>query len=212
MIRLLKGILEASGDDWLIINVHGVGYEVFTHTRTLSQLPIIGKELTLHIITHVREDHIHLFGFTSLLERQWFEILQKVQGVGAKMAMTILSSLSPDDISNAILADDKKTLCQAQGVGAKLAGRIISELQDNIAKNAPMIGNNSLKTMTSSDVKKDTYHLVQQEALSALEGLGYSRQEAFTIIRDILAQDHDTLTSEKLIELALQQLGKQLNR
>lgn len=210
MIRLLKGILENYGDDWLIIDVQGVGYEVFCHNRMLSQLPAIGESLKLHIITHVREDHIHLFGFVSYQERQWFEILQKVQGVGAKMAMTILSALPPESISDAIISGDKKLLMQANGVGAKVAGRIISELQDFILKNSDMA---AITASPSSGDKTSVNQSssAQDGAIQALEVLGYSRGEAFNAVKKIINDGEvDSEDTSALIQASLRYIGQNL--
>ncbi len=131
MIARLKGIVEELGDDWLIVDVSGVGYHVFASSRTLGSM-VVGDAVTVVIETHVREDHIHLYGFADTTERDWFKLLTTVQGVGAKVGLGIQSALSPDEISQAIAAQDKATITRAPGVGPKLAARIVSELKDKV--------------------------------------------------------------------------------
>jgi holliday junction DNA helicase RuvA len=126
MIAKLSGLVDALGDDWAVIDVGGVGYLVFCSGRTLSRLPRLGEAARLLIETHVREDHIHLYGFAEEAERQWFRLLLTVQGVGSKVAMAILSALSADALTEAIGAGDKAMLSRAQGVGPKLAARLVT--------------------------------------------------------------------------------------
>ena len=117
MIAKLQGILDTLQDNGAIINVGGVGYFIFGSSRTLSELGNVGDTITVHVETHVREDHIHLFGFLTQHERAWFQLLQTVQGVGAKAALSILSALSPNEISESLVAKDKNSFCRAEGVG-----------------------------------------------------------------------------------------------
>ncbi|MBL4748804.1 MAG: Holliday junction branch migration protein RuvA, partial [Magnetovibrio sp.] len=132
MIALLKGRIEDVGDGWAVIDVNGVGYLIFSSSRTLALLAV-GEAATVHIETHVREDHIHLYGFLNTGERAWFKLLTTVQGVGAKVALALLSVLSSDELTHAIAAQDKAQVGRANGVGPKLAGRIVSELKDKVA-------------------------------------------------------------------------------
>src|SRR6185312_9648087 len=132
MIAKLTGILDHIGPEGAVIDVGGVGYLCFCSNRTLGQLPQPGGAARLLIETHVREDHIHLYGFADTAERDWFRILTTVQGVGAKVGLAILSVLSPDQVATAIAAGDKAMLARAEGVGPKLAGRIASELKDKV--------------------------------------------------------------------------------
>ena len=117
MIAKLKGLIDSTGEDWVVIDVNGVGYLVFCSGKTLSKLPGMGQATSLLIETHVREDHIHLYGFADAPERDWFKMLTTVQGVGAKVGLAILSALSSDEIVHAIAAQDAKTLTRANGVG-----------------------------------------------------------------------------------------------
>src|SRR6476469_1144162 len=130
MIGKLKGIIDTYGEDYVIVDVGGVGYLVHCSARTLQALPAQGEAVTLAIETHVREDQIRLFGFTSDLEREWFRLLQTVQGVGAKVALSILSTLKPGELASAIAIADKAAIRRAPGVGPKVAERIVIELKD----------------------------------------------------------------------------------
>ena len=139
MIGKLRGRLDSVGEDWVIIDVGGVGYEVSCSRRTLAGLPEIGAEVVLAIETHVRETELRLFGFANELERQWFRLLQSVQGVGAKSALAILGTLSASELADAIALGDKAMIARAPGVGPKVAGRIATELRDK----APGLANAS---------------------------------------------------------------------
>src|SRR5260221_5473343 len=132
MIAMLAGIVEQRGTDSLVLDVNGVGYLVFASARTLGRVPARGEPLRLLVETHVREDHIHLYGFADEAERSWFRLLTTVQGVGARLGLAILSVLAPDALATAILAQDKAALARADGVGPKLATRIASELKDKV--------------------------------------------------------------------------------
>src|SRR5690348_7930759 len=130
MIGKLKGVIDSYGEDYVIVDVHGVGYLVHCSVRTLQALPPAGEAVTLAIETHVREDQIRLFGFLSDLEREWFRLLQTVQGVGTKVALSILSTLKPADLASAIALRDKAMITRAPGVGPKVAERVVTELKD----------------------------------------------------------------------------------
>ena len=171
MIAKLRGRLDSVGDDWLVVDVGGVGYLVFASARTLSAAPPMGGDLDLFIETHVREDHIHLYGFASGRERDLFRLLLTVQGVGAKVALAILSILEPDALETAIAAQDKAAIAQASGVGPKLAGRIVNELKDKVAA-AALAGaaRPALAAVAGGDRAGD--------AVSALVNLGYRPSEA----------------------------------
>ncbi|RME63240.1 MAG: Holliday junction branch migration protein RuvA, partial [Alphaproteobacteria bacterium] len=134
MIAKLSGLLDSVGADWAIVDVGGVGYLVYCSAKTLAGLPAPGARVALAIETHVREDHIHLYGFSGMRELAWFRMLQGVQGVGARVALAILSVLGPDQLGVAIAAQDAKAVARASGVGPKLAARIVNELKDKAAK------------------------------------------------------------------------------
>jgi len=131
MIAKLKGVIDNIGNDWAIIDVGGVGYLVFCSGRTLGQLTE-GGVVEIMIETHVREDHIHLYGFADAVERDWFRLLTTVQGVGVKVALGLLTVLRTEELTQAVAAADKGAITQAPGVGQKLATRILSELKDKI--------------------------------------------------------------------------------
>src|SRR4051812_39274012 len=130
MIGKLKGLIDSYGEDFVILDVAGVGYQVHCSARTLQALPSRGEAAVLSIETYVREDMIKLYGFASDLEREWFRLLQTVQGVGAKVALAVLGTLKPGDLASAIALQDKATLSRAPGVGKKVAERIVAELRD----------------------------------------------------------------------------------
>ena len=131
-IAKLAGVVDQIGPEGAVIDVGGVGYLAFCSTRTISQLPAVGSTASLLIETHVREDHIHLYGFVDAAERNWFRRLTTVQGVGARLALAILSAMAPEELGLAILAQDKAALTRADGVGARLAARIVNELRDKV--------------------------------------------------------------------------------
>ena len=130
MIGKLKGLIDSYGEDYVILDVGGVGYQVHCSSRTLQALPSPGEAAVLSIETYVREDQIKLFGFRSDTEREWFRLLQTVQGVGAKVALAVLSTLPPSDLANAIALRDKAAVTRTPGVGPKVAERIVTELKD----------------------------------------------------------------------------------
>ena len=130
MIGKLKGIIDCYGADYVILDVGGVGYQVHCPARTLQALPAPGEAATLSIETHVREDQIKLFGFLTDMDREWFRLLQTVQGVGAKVALAVLSTLKTSELAYAVAMRDKATVARAPGVGPKVAERIVTELKD----------------------------------------------------------------------------------
>src|SRR6185312_14545394 len=130
MIGKLKGVIDSYGEDSVILDVGGVGYLVHCSTRTLQELPASGEPATLSIETYVREDQIKLFGFLTDVEREWFRLLQTVQGVGAKVALSVLGTLKPGELASAIAMRDKATVARSPGVGQKVAERIVTELKD----------------------------------------------------------------------------------
>ena len=173
MIASLRGVVESAGEDWVVIDVSGVGYLVFCSGRTLSGLPATGEAVRLHIETHVREDHIHLYGFSEHAERSWFRMLTTVQGVGAKVALAILSALSLDELLQAVAAQDKSSIVRANGVGPKLAARIVTELKDKAGAIAlPAFA-------PAASAPATPVNGVSEEAVSALVNLGFTRSDAF---------------------------------
>src|ERR1700741_4422435 len=176
MIGKLKGIVDAVGEAHAIIDVNGVGYEVQASARTLRALQL-GQEVSLAVETHVREDAIRLYGFTSEVEGPWFRTLQTVQGVGAKVALGVLGTLSPQDLANAVALQSWGAVEQAPGVGKKLAQRIVAELKDK----APALGAAGLSA-TAASMAGNSHQPPQgdaaAEAISALTNLGYHPGQA----------------------------------
>ena len=199
MIAKLRGLLDSFGDDWCIIDVNGIGYHVFCSSRTLNNLNGLGEEVTLLIETHIREDHFHLFGFATELERDWFRLVQTVQGVGAKVALAILSAVGPDELSNSIAAQDKTVVGQATGVGPKLATRIIHELKDKVAKFALT----PVKLGDGSPLRSSALG----DAVSALSNLCYKQAEAYTAVSKAINDGADD-DVQVLIRLGLKELAK----
>ena len=175
MIGKLKGVVDSYGEDWLILDVHGVGYHVHCSTRTMSSLPSPGEAAVLAIETHVRETEIKLFGFSADLEREWFRLLQNVQGVGAKVALAILGTLSPGELASAIALQDKATVSRAPGVGPKVAQRIVLELKN---KTPALSGDASGTIGLQQELGDGVAASAVQDAVSALTNLGYSSQQA----------------------------------
>ncbi len=171
MIAKLTGHVDSLGEDCAVVDVSGVGYLAFCSSRTLGELNP-GDAVSLLIETHVREDHIHLYGFMEEGERNWFKLLTTVQGVGAKVALAILSILPVHDLANAIAAGDRAAVTRAPGVGPKLAARVISELKDKAGAAAlgAGAGNAAASSASSSGAMPD--------AISALVNLGYGASEA----------------------------------
>ena len=170
MIAHLRGRVEATDAESVVVDVGGVGYLVFCSARTLRATPRAGEAVALYIDTHVREDHIHLYGFEAAAERTWFRMLQTVQGVGARLALAILSGLSPDELATAIAAQDTAALRSVSGVGPKAATRITAELKDKA-----LVAALPRAAATAVDGRAG-------EAVSALVNLGYGRSEAFAAV------------------------------
>lgn len=230
MIAKLRGIVDFIGEDSVIIDVNGVGYLVFASRRTLSMLPQKGGDAGLMIETHVREDHIHLFGFADNAEKQWFTLLTTVQGVGAKVALALLSVLSPTDLLRALAAQDTTALCRAPGIGPKVATRIVSELKNKAAKlnlgpvaapaapaadTAAPAGKPKKSAKASADVNVDTApvepvvddSVIMSDAVSALVNLGYGRSEAFGAVGKAAQLAGDDKSIDTLIRLGLKELS-----
>jgi len=204
MIGKLKGILDSVGDDTIIIDVQGVGYAVHCSTRTLTSLPAIGEAVSISIETHVRETEIKLFGFSDDLERDWFRLLQSVQGVGAKVALAIQSTLSAGDLASAIALQDKAMVSRAPGVGPKVAQRIVAELKDK----APAYSGAAAAEMgLAADIGDGLASTAVQDAVSALGNLGYSSQQAAGAVSTALKNAGEDADSATLIRLGLKELA-----
>ena len=203
MIARLKGIVESIDGDSAVIDVNGVGYLVAASARTLRDL-VIGGPATLLVETIVREDAIALYGFLAIAERDWFRILTTVQGVGARVALSILSTLAPDEIARAIAAQDRATLSRPAGVGPKLAARLATELKDKAAAfgiaPAASAGEASAPVASSGSVNED--------AVSALVNLGYKRVEAFGAVARATQRMGADAKIDAVIRAALQELSR----
>jgi holliday junction DNA helicase RuvA len=210
MIGKLRGVVDAVGADHAIIDVGGVGYEVACSSRTLSVLPQPGEPVTLSIETHVREDAIKLYGFLSEAERGWFRLLQSVQGVGAKVALSILSTLDVNHLANAIALQDKATVTRAPGVGPKVALRIVNELRDKAPPLALSVAALTGPSGALNGASPPVAASPAAEAVSALVNLGYAPLQANAAIS---AAIHNAGASaeprtEDLIRLGLKELAR----
>jgi len=210
MIAKLAGIVDSVGPDGAVIDVGGVGYLAFCSTRTISRLPPPGGAVRLLIETHVREDHIHLYGFIDAPERDWFRLLTTVQGVGARLALAILSAVMPEALTLAILAQDKTMLTRADGVGPRLAARIANELRDKLG------GLALAAASPAGPVPDGSLGLAEKgagaDAVSALVNLGYRRAEAFSAVAAAAGRLGDGAALDALIRAGLQELGQGLNQ
>jgi len=200
MIAKLRGVVDEVGDDWAVIDVGGVGYLVFCSSRTLAALDTAGGTVSLSIETHVREDHIHLYGFAEPSEKEWFNLLTTVQGVGAKVGLAILSALQPADLANALMAQDKASLTQAQGVGPRLAARILTELKDKA-------GDLAVVRHVGFGGGAAAENAALPDAVSALVNLGYRRNDAFGAVTQAAQQLGEDATVEALVKAGLQELS-----
>jgi holliday junction DNA helicase RuvA len=202
MIARLRGRLDSRAADHLVIDVGGVGYLVHCSTRTLAALPGTGEALDLHVETQVRAESIMLYGFTETGERSWFRVLQQVQGVGARVALGVLSVLTPEELARAVASQDKAALTRASGVGPRLAGRILSELKDRLAGE---LAGAALPAQALAGAPVDG---AQGGAVSALVNLGYGRSEAHAAITSAAAGLGPQATVEALIRAGLQELAQ----
>ena len=205
MIGKLKGVIDSYAEDHVILDVHGVGYVVQCSSRTLQKLPPAGEAATLAIETQVREDAIRLFGFASDAERDWFRLLQSVQGVGSKVALAILGILPPGELATAIASQDKAMVARAPGVGPKLAQRIVLELKDK----APAFGHvdPNLAQLSGGD-ESTTAPAPVRDAISALVNLGYARPQSAAAIAASLRELGDEAPTAALIRRGLKELSK----
>lgn len=205
MIGKLRGKVDSVYEDYLIIDVGGVGYVVFASARTLSQLDGLTGEVGLVIETHVREDHIHLYGFMSEAERDSYRLLTSVQGVGAKVGMAILSTMAPGDIFNALAAQDVNSFTRAPGVGKKLAERIVNELKNKIAA-LPVVTSSPKAQGEKKSIKKDPSAGLREDAVSALVHLGYPKLEAFQAVARAMQEEGET-GLDSIIKRSLRELA-----
>ncbi len=204
MIAKLRGRLDSTGEDWAVVDVGGVGYMLFCASRTLAALPPVGEAVEFAVETHVREDHIHLYGFSTTSDREMFRTLTTVQGVGAKVGLAILSALSAEQVAQAIAAGDQSAFKRASGVGPKLAARLVVELKDKLgafAFKTPTI------TPIANKAAKAAGGNVMEDAVSALVNLGYPRMDAFGAVSRAAQAAGGTAPLGALIKNSLRELG-----
>lgn len=204
MIGRLRGVIATIAEDHIIIDVQGVGYVVYCSANTLRSLNGEGETASLFIETHVREDHIHLYGFASAQEQSAFRTLTTVKGVGTRMGLTILSGLTPEQLGTALLAQDKTAFTQISGVGPKLADRLLTELKDKHFSSSLEIPSKGKTSVTSSAAQPSNAAL--QEAVSALTNLGYGRSDAYTVVNALLTEN-PSASLEELIRNGLRELS-----
>jgi holliday junction DNA helicase RuvA len=206
MIGKLKGTVDEVGEDHCVVDVHGVGYVAYCPTRTLAALPGPGEAVTLFIETYVREDMIRLYGFQSELEREWFRLLMaNVQGVGAKVALAVLSTLSPSELANAIALRDIAMVSRTPGVGQKVAERIVTELKTK----APAFAGEATGTIgLKQELGEGVAPAPVADAVSALVNLGYSRDTAANAVAAALKVAGEGADSARLIRFGLKELAR----
>ena len=205
MIGKLKGTIDSYGEDHVVVDVQGVGYVVFCSSRTLQALPQAGEAAVLAIETQVREDSIKLFGFRTDQERDWFRLLQSVQGVGAKVALGIMSAMNGGELATAISTGDKAMIARAPGVGPKLAQRIAIELKDKalaFGEIAPGLA------ALSGALENRRLPQPVADAVSALTNLGYGQAQAAAAINAALQVVPEDSTTSVLIRQGLKELAK----
>ena len=204
MIGKLKGAIDSVDEETLILDVNGVGYLISASARTLRALPAAGEPVELLIETHVREDAIRLYGFLTTGERDWFRLLQSVQGVGAKVALGILGALSADALSAAIARQDKAMMARAPGVGPKLAARLVLELKDK----APVLAVVDFARTEAGFERAPKLAKAAEDAVLALVGLGYAQPQAAAAVARISAQLGPAAETAALIRAGLKELAQ----
>ncbi len=205
MIGKLSGIIDEIFEDFIILDVNGVGYQVQCSPRTLARIGQKGDPASLLIDTNVREDAITLFGFPDKAEQQWFRLLTSVQGVGAKAGMAILGVTPPEQLGFAIASGDKAALTRADGIGPKIAARILTELKDKAGK-MDLATSPALQQVQVCEGQPQTTG-IDQDAVSALVNLGYGRTDAYAAVMQAKAKANDNESLQTLIRLALKELS-----
>ncbi|WP_068087121.1 Holliday junction branch migration protein RuvA [Polycladidibacter stylochi] len=205
MIGKLKGIVDSYGDDYVLLDVQGVCYQVHCPSRVLQHLPRVGEAGSVSIETVVREDMIRLYGFANDSEREWFRLLTTVQGVGAKVALAILGIMPANEVANAIALGDKASVMRAPGVGKKVAERIVAELKDK-APNFASVDQGSIEVAQAAQA--DLGSSAVADAVSALSNLGYQSAQASAAVAAALKTAGEDAPAEKLIRLGLKELAQ----
>jgi Holliday junction DNA helicase RuvA len=204
MIGKLKGVVDSVEEEALILDVNGVGYLVSASARTLRAIPALGEPTELLIETYVREDAIRLYGFLTAGEREWFRLLQSVQGVGAKVALGILGALSAEALSTAVATQDKAMMARAPGVGPKLAARLVLELKDKAP--APAVAD--FAHAETGFERPPKLAKAAEDAVLALVGLGYAQAQAAAAVAKISAQLGPAAETAALIRAGLKELAQ----
>ena len=199
MIAFLRGTVAGIGEDWAVVDVGGVGYLVVCAASTLQRLPRQGQPVELHTEMQMREDGITLYGFLEPADRVWFRMLQSVQGVGARVALSLLGVLRPQELATAIALGDKAALTRAAGVGTRLAARIAAELKDRV-------GGLPAATGAAAPVAAAQASGPVEDALSALVNLGYGRSDAFTALARVQGRLGEDARVDQLIREGLKEL------
>jgi len=204
MIGKLKGVVDSVEEEALILDVNGVGYLVSASARTLRAIPAVGEPTELLIETHVREDAIRLYGFLTAGERDWFRLLQSVQGVGAKVALGILGALSAEALSTAVARQDKAMMARAPGVGPKLAARLVLELKDK----APALAVADFAHAEARLERAPRLAKAAEDAVFALVSLGYAQAQAAAAVARISTQLGPAAETAALIRAGLKELAQ----
>ena len=204
MIGKLTGFVDTIGEDFVIIDVNGVGYLVHCSPRILDRLPAKGESTNFWIETYVREDQIRLFGFSTFIEREWFRMLMTVQGVGAKVALAILGVIDATELANALALGDIQSITRAPGVGKRVAERIITELKDK----APAFSDAGPEEIVSAENVASMVRSARSEAVSALVNLGYQHAKANFAIASAQKEVGEDASTEILIREGLKELAK----
>ena len=216
MIGKLTGIVDGMGEDWLLLDVGGVGYIVTCTGRTLAALPARGEKATLYIETYIRDDRVRLYGFPSWLEREWFEHVQGVQGVGARLALALLDAMSPHELAQAVSLEDKAAFGRASGVGARLATRLATELRDRPLPGRMLTGGESgafthpASIVMPGELRREGLKdmLLRNDAISALVNLGYNEVKAAQAVAAAYAGFDEDPPVDGLIRAALREIGR----
>jgi holliday junction DNA helicase RuvA len=204
MIAKLRGVVDSAGEGWVILDVQGVGYRLFISAKTQASLPGDGEATSLYTEMLVRQEQPILYGFATETERAWFNTLITVQGVGARVALALLSALTPDELGRAIQTGDKALICRADGVGPKLATRLLSELKGKINNLVP-------EALVVSGAGPSPPPGTASDVLSALENLGYKRAEAVPAVARAIEEEGATAPTATLIRRALGFLASKIN-
>lgn len=197
MIRFIKGILEETTDNTIILENNGIGFEVFVPENVMAQMPQAGSEIKIHTYFHVREEAMQLFGFLTKSDLRMFELLITVNGIGPKGALGILSVFSADELRMSIFAGDAKTISKAPGIGKKTAEKLILELKDKISFEDSIQSYGNL----SSGTDKNEQAIAKTDAIEALVALGYSQTESVKVVQSIALEsgmDSETILKEAL--------------